>query len=54
MRELTPLGSGSSLVTETYDCSHAPGWLQQRPRGGTRWIDNAAKTLEKLDAMSRG
>lgn len=51
--ELTPLGSASTLVIETYDCSRAPEWLRNAVKGGTRWIDSMTTTLEKLDALTR-
>jgi hypothetical protein len=49
--ELTPLDSRSTMVTETYDCSHAPEWLRNAVKGGTRWIDSMTATLEGLDAL---
>jgi hypothetical protein len=52
--DLTPLASGSTLVTETYDCSRSPEWLRKAVRGGNRWIDSMTVTLEKLEALSRG
>ncbi len=52
--ELTPQGPGSTLVTEIYDCSRAPGWLRKAVKGGARWIDGMTLTLEKLDALTRG
>jgi uncharacterized protein YndB with AHSA1/START domain len=52
--ELTPLGPGSTVVTEIYDCSHAPKWLRNAVKGGTRWIASMTATLEKLEALSRG
>jgi hypothetical protein len=51
--ELTPLGSRSTLVTETYDCSQAPEWLRNAVKGGTRWIASMTETLEKLEALAR-
>jgi uncharacterized protein YndB with AHSA1/START domain len=49
--ELTPLGPGSTVVTETYDCSRAPEWLRSAVKGGTRWIASMTVTLEKLEAV---
>jgi hypothetical protein len=43
----------STLVTETYDCSRAPGWLRKAVKGGARWIDSMTVTLERLDELSR-
>jgi hypothetical protein len=51
--DLVPVDLGSTLVTETYDCSRAPAWLRQAVRGGERWRESMTITLEKLDAMSR-
>lgn len=51
--DLTPLEGGSTLVTETYDCSRSPEWLRRAVRGGDRWIDSMTATLEKLEALSR-
>jgi hypothetical protein len=52
--ELTPLSAGSTLVTETFDCSRSPDWLRKAVKGGNRWIDAMTATLEKLDTLSRG
>jgi uncharacterized protein YndB with AHSA1/START domain len=49
--ELTPVDSGSTLVTETYDCSRAPEWLRQAVKGGDRWIPCMTATLEKLEDL---
>jgi hypothetical protein len=50
--QLTPLGSRSTMVTETYDCSRAPEWLRNAVKGGARWSDSMTATLENLDALS--
>jgi len=52
--ELAPLDSRSTLVTETYDCSRAPGWLRNAVKGGARWTGSMTATLEKLDELTRG
>lgn len=52
--DLVPVDSGSTLVTETYDCSRSPEWLRRAVRGGDRWIDSMTATLEKLEILSRG
>jgi len=49
--ELTPLDSRSTMVTETYDCSHAPEWLRKAVKDGVRWRDCMTATLERLDAL---
>jgi hypothetical protein len=43
--ELTPAGATSTLVTETYDCTRAPGWLRKAVKGGARWIASMTGTL---------
>lgn len=50
--DLVPVDAGSTLVTETYDCSRAPAWLRKAVRGGERWRESMTLTLEKLDALS--
>jgi hypothetical protein len=52
--ELTPLGSRSTMVTETCDCSRAPQWLRNAVKGGARWIGSMTATLENLDALNPG
>ena len=52
--ELTPLGPVSTMVTEAYDCSRAPGWLRKAVKNGTRWTASMTATLEKLDAATHG
>jgi hypothetical protein len=53
--DLVPVDAGgSTVVTETFDCSRSPEWLRKVLRGGERWIDSMTLTLEKLDALSRG
>ncbi|HTX26351.1 MAG TPA: hypothetical protein VME19_04945 [Streptosporangiaceae bacterium] len=51
--DLLPVDAGSTLVTETYDCSRSPEWLRKAVRGGERWRDSMTLTLEKLDVLSR-
>jgi hypothetical protein len=51
--ELTPLDDGSTLVTETFDCSRSPQWLREATKNGTGWIDAMTATLAKLDTLSR-
>jgi uncharacterized protein YndB with AHSA1/START domain len=48
--ELTPLGADATTVTEIFDCSQAPEWLQKVLDGGNRWVQSMTITLEKLDA----
>jgi len=46
--ELTPAGPGSTIVTETYDCTRAPERLRKAVRNGQRWVASMTATLEKL------
>jgi hypothetical protein len=50
--QLTPVDEGSTLVTETYDCSSSPEWLRRAVRGGDHWIDSMTVTLEKLEQLA--
>jgi uncharacterized protein YndB with AHSA1/START domain len=43
-------GDGSTLVTETFDCSGSPEWLKKAVRGGQRWVESMTLTLERLDS----
>lgn len=45
---LEPIGSGATVVTETYDCSRAPDWLQKAVKGGTRWQASMEASLENI------
>ncbi|HEY1917350.1 MAG TPA: SRPBCC family protein [Streptosporangiaceae bacterium] len=47
--ELTPVGDGATMVTETYDCTRAPERLRKAVRYGERWVASMSATLEKLD-----
>ncbi len=47
--ELTPVGRGTTDVTETYDCSESPEWLKRAVRGGDRWLDSMTATLAELE-----
>jgi uncharacterized protein YndB with AHSA1/START domain len=53
MFELTPDLRGSTLVTETYDCSDAPAQLQQIMDGGRYWEDAMTQTLALIDELCR-
>jgi uncharacterized protein YndB with AHSA1/START domain len=48
--ELSPRGERATIVTETFDCSQAPEWLQKVLDGGQRWVESMTITLEKLDS----
>lgn len=48
---LAPVNAGATLVTETYDCSRAPAWLQKAVRGGARWetaMENSLANIHRL------
>lgn len=49
--QLEPLGREATLVTESYDCSHAPEWLQKAVKGGQRWEVAMTTSLERLDRL---
>lgn len=51
---LTPQGPGRTVVTETFDCSSSPEWLQRAVKGGQRWVGAMEGTLEKLQALASG
>jgi hypothetical protein len=42
------------MVTETFDCSSAPEWLQKAVRGGEQWRGSMVKTLENLAREAGG
>jgi uncharacterized protein YndB with AHSA1/START domain len=45
---LEPINSGATVVTESYDCSSAPDWLQRAVKGGTRWQAAMEASLENI------
>jgi hypothetical protein len=51
---LVPDGSDATIVTERYDCSHAPEEERSSIDNGRIWIDGMTKTLERLDALCTG
>lgn len=51
--ELTPVDAGSTVVTETFDCTRSPEWLRNAVKGGTRWAQAMTASLEKLEELSR-
>jgi uncharacterized protein YndB with AHSA1/START domain len=48
---LQPEGPDATSVTETFDCSRSPAWLQRAVRGGARWVDTMRLSLERLEAV---
>jgi uncharacterized protein YndB with AHSA1/START domain len=51
---LAPDGPGRTVVTETFDCTRSPQWLQKAVKGGARWVDSMTATLENLDGLAAG
>ncbi len=54
---LRPVGSDATLVTESYDCSSAPDWLQKAVQGGRRWqaaMEASLENVHRLCCASRG
>ena len=49
---LVSVGADLTDVTETFDCTESPEWLQQAVRGGQRWVDAMAATLKKLATVA--
>jgi hypothetical protein len=50
--ELTPIDPGTTVVTETFDCTRAPEWLRKVLDNGNRWVGTMTTTLERLDTLS--
>jgi len=51
--QLEPLDTDRTRVTEYFDCSRSPDWLQEATRGGESWravMEASLKNLEKLVA----
>lgn len=51
---LTPDGPDRTIVTELFDCSRSPAWLQKVLKGGERWKAAMEASLENLDALACG
>jgi hypothetical protein len=52
--QLTPDGPEATVVTEIYDCSHAPEEERAEMDNGNVWAEAMAETLERLDALCTG
>ena len=52
--DLESLAPSTTLVTETYDCTYAPGDLRRVLRNGERWRERMVKSLEKLEEVCAG
>lgn len=50
--ELAPESTGTTVVTESYDCSRAPEWLRKAVRNGDRWTAAMTRSLENLEALA--
>ena len=48
---LEPLDVGRTRVTEFFDCSRSPDWLQQAVKGGQRWRPGIEASLENLERL---
>ena len=51
--ELSPVGPGATLVTETFDCSRSPENLRQAVRDGEGWRDAMTASLARLDLLAQ-
>src|SRR5271170_3768499 len=49
--DLTPDGSNSTVVTETYDCADSPEEVRDAVDNGNAWLTGMTKTLERLDML---
>jgi uncharacterized protein YndB with AHSA1/START domain len=49
--DLASDGPGTTVVTETYDCSNSPEQVRLAVDNGNAWIDGMAKTLERIDQI---
>lgn len=52
--QLEPLGAGRTRVTEFFDCSRSPDWLQEAVKGGERWRPDIEASLENLERVVAG
>jgi len=52
--QLEPLDADHTRVTEFFDCSRAPDWLQEAVKGGERWRPDIEASLENLERLVAG
>lgn len=52
--QLEPLDAGRTRVTEFFDCSRSPEWLQQAVKGGEGWRPEIEASLENLERLVVG
>ncbi len=50
--ELTPEGSDTTVVTETFDCTASPDWLKEATKGGEGWREAMEASLVRLEQLS--
>ena len=51
---LEPVDESCTRVTEFFDCSRSPDWLQKAVEGGERWRPEIEASLEKLESLVAG
>jgi uncharacterized protein YndB with AHSA1/START domain len=49
--QLEPLDAAHTRVTEFFDCSRSPDWLQEAVKGGERWRPEIEASLENLKRL---
>lgn len=49
--QLEPLDAGRTRVTEFFDCSRSPDWLQKAVKGGERWRPEIEASLDNLERL---
>jgi uncharacterized protein YndB with AHSA1/START domain len=49
--QLEPLDAERTRVTEFFDCSRSPDWLQKAVKGGEAWRPGIQASLEKLERL---
>ena len=52
--QLEPLDAGRTRVTEFFDCSRSPDWLQKAVKGGEQWRPGIEASLENLERLVVG
>jgi len=52
--QLEPLDAGHTRVTEFFDCTRSPEWLQKAVKGGERWRPEIEASLENLERLVIG
>jgi hypothetical protein len=45
------LAADRTRVTEFFDCSRSPDWLQNAVKGGERWRPDIGASLENLEGL---